>query len=482
MTYTSNSDLLNEDLTRRETTDEWLRLALAAARIGTWEWNILTGEIRWSDNLEEIHGLTPGTFDGTFDTYLSIVHPEDRPAFLQSVETAIQEKMEFSQKLRILWPDRSVHWVLGKGRAFYDEAGQPVRMIGLGMDITDQVQAEAALRESEQRFRTLAEAMPQFVWVSDAEGNVEYVNPRWTAYTGQALAQTGQHDDSIIHPEDAPRMWAQWNAARTTGEDYEVEFRCRSIAEGSYRWFLARGVAMRDKSGQVVRWIGTSTDIEDQKQAEAQVVMLNNRLHRAVYESSHRIKNHLQTLAATVDMALLDGRPFIPADELHRLGAQIRTLSALQDILTLEWKSDTTGLVETITSTMLLGKVLEALQQTSRGHRLTFQVEEVSLPVRMATSLALTLNETVSNAVKHGRSCIEVTFYVENAMGRLEVCDDGPGFPDSFDPVSAANTGLELISALVAHDLRGSARYENREQGGARVVIVFPLLPEAASA
>jgi PAS domain S-box-containing protein len=149
---------------------------------------------------------------------------------------------------------------------------------------------EDALSQSVERFRILAEAMPQFVWVSDAEGRVEYVNRRWTEYTGQSVEQTGPQDDSMIHPEDASIMWERWNEAKATGADYEVEFRCRRFSDGAFRWFLARGVPLKDAQGRVIRWIGTSTDIDAQKQAEAQVSLLNNRLHRAVYESSHRIK------------------------------------------------------------------------------------------------------------------------------------------------------------------------------------------------
>ncbi len=364
-----------------------------------------------------------------------------------------------------------------------DDSADPIyagsEMIGVVLvfrDFTARREEIRALQESEERFRVLAEAMPQFVWVADAEGTPQYLNQRWMHYTGQTLEQIGPHaHDAVIHPDDMPAMYSRWDEARVSGADYEAEFRCRSAADGIYRWFLARSVPVKDADGNVLRWVGTSTNIDAQKRAEDEIVSLNTRLHLTVYESSHRIKNQLQTLAATVDMALLDGEEGVPATALRRVGAQIRTLSVLQDMLTLESKADATGSLQTLSSRALLTKVLKAMKQVPYGERIGYEVADIELSLKAATALALIINETVTNALKHGKQGVEVTLEVVGDTGVLEICDDGPGFPADFDPDISANTGLELIQVLASHDLGGTVRYENREQGGGRVAVSFPL-------
>lgn len=341
--------------------------------------------------------------------------------------------------------------------------------------LPDSTQEDAGPYGSLDNFRLLAEAMPQFVWVSDAEGRVEYVNSRWTEYTGQTLEDTGQHNPRVIHPEDASVTWALWEKAKVTGEIFEAEFRCLRAADGMYRWFLARGIPLKNARGTVVRWIGTSTDIEAQKQAEAQILFLNSQLHRAVYEATHRAKNHFQVLAATVDLTLMEGRQQIPAEEVARLGTQIRLMSLLQDILTVELKADPTGSAVTVSSKVMLERVLDILRQATQNDRLVFEVEEAPLPIKTATSLALLLNEAVTNAYKHGGGGVWVLFRCAGTVGQLEVRDDGAGFPDGFDPQTAANTGMELMTALTTYDLNGTVEYGKSAEGGAKVTLSFPL-------
>ncbi len=106
---------------------------------------------------------------------------------------------------------------------------------------------------------------------------------------------------------------------------------------------------------------------------------------------------------------------------------------------------------------------------------MAFLIAEAALPMSAATALALITNEAAANAIKHGTRSVEVLFEAVGETGALQVCDDGPGFREGFDPTTEANTGLELISLLAVHDLNGVVRYENRPEGGARVIVTFPL-------
>jgi two-component sensor histidine kinase len=172
-------------------------------------------------------------------------------------------------------------------------------------------------------------------------------------------------------------------------------------------------------------------------------------------------------------MVLMENEEIVSADEMRRLRSQIAAIAATHDLLTLATRAE--GTADHISAQSLLERTLTALQQTTNHHRVRHTLAEVSLPVKTATSLALLLNEAVSNAIKHGGGEVEVTLSVEGGQVYLEVCDDGPGFPDSFDARRAANTGLELLIALTSTDLQGAVTFENRFEKGACVRVVFPL-------
>ena len=147
--------------------------------------------------------------------------------------------------------------------------------------------AEDALRRSEESYRLLAEAMPQMVWTARPDGWVDYYNQRWFDYTGLTLADTqGAGWQQALHPDDRHAAIERWSAAVRSGEVYEIEYRFRRASDGSYRWHLGRALPLRDTSGRIVRWLGTCTDIDDQKRSEAQLTQA-----RVEAETANRAKD-----------------------------------------------------------------------------------------------------------------------------------------------------------------------------------------------
>jgi two-component system CheB/CheR fusion protein len=130
---------------------ERLRLALDSGRMGTWEWDIRTNKVTWSDNLEQIHGLPRGGFEGTFAGFQRLVHPEDQERVERAINDSLEHGTVYEVEFRNLRPDGSVHWISGRGMVFADDTGQPIRMIGTAMDITERKLIETTLREADRR-------------------------------------------------------------------------------------------------------------------------------------------------------------------------------------------------------------------------------------------------------------------------------------------------------------------------------------------
>ena len=150
-------------------------------------------------------------------------------------------------------------------------AQRPSGAIMVFRDVTEQRQTENALRESEGRYRFLADSVPEFIFTTDSQGRWDYCNQRWCDYTGLTIEQsTGQQWASMLHPEDEPHSVAQWSESVRTGVAYEAEFRLRN-KEDKFRWFLARGFPMCDDRGNILRWFGICTDIEEFKRAQEQL-------------------------------------------------------------------------------------------------------------------------------------------------------------------------------------------------------------------
>lgn len=176
------------------------------------------------------------------------------------------------------------HTYLSLKFPLHDQAGAVSAVCGISMDITERKRAEEAVRRSERELRALAETVPQLVWTLGPDGEPEYVNRRWADYTGltpeesHRLGLAGQ-----VHPDDVAPTLGAWAASQATGDSFEAEYRLRG-ADGTFRWFLARGVPVCDDEGRIRRWFGTSTDIDERRRGEAAqrfLTDLGERMHGA---------------------------------------------------------------------------------------------------------------------------------------------------------------------------------------------------------
>ncbi|NEQ20966.1 MAG: PAS domain S-box protein, partial [Microcoleus sp. SIO2G3] len=201
----------------------------------------------------------------------------------------------------ILLADGRVHQLLSYATPLRDDQNQIRGVIGAFLDITERNQDAAALKASQQRYRQLAEAMPQMVWTADATGAVNYCNQRWYEYTGLNEAESmGLAAAHTVHPDERDRSLTQWSEAIANGQSFEVEYRICHWG-GEYQWFICRAIPTRDTQNQITGWIGTITNIDDIKRSEALVQQSEQQLQRqlaeieAIYQSAPIGLNVLDT-------------------------------------------------------------------------------------------------------------------------------------------------------------------------------------------
>ena len=128
-----------------------LRLALDAARMGHWERDIKTGKITFSQNLEKLYDFAPNSYDGTYETYLTRLHPEDREFVDKATQNSLNTGADRDLEFRVIWQDGTIHWICSKGRVIYDEAGTPVLLSGISLDISEHKLAEIQLQQSQEQ-------------------------------------------------------------------------------------------------------------------------------------------------------------------------------------------------------------------------------------------------------------------------------------------------------------------------------------------
>ncbi|MEP7062023.1 MAG: PAS domain S-box protein [Betaproteobacteria bacterium] len=201
-------------------------------------------------------------------SFNDVTHPDDIEETRANVQRLVAgEVQSYSQEKRYLRKDGSVVWSLTSVTLIRDAAGMPKRFIGVVEDINRRKQAEVALRERESELRALVDSIPQLAWMAQPDGEIFWFNRQWFEYTGTTPEQM-QHEGwrSLHDPEILPRVVEQWRKSLATGDPFEMEFPLKG-ADGTFRTFLTRVNPVRDADGNVVRWFGTNTDVEQVKRA-----------------------------------------------------------------------------------------------------------------------------------------------------------------------------------------------------------------------
>lgn len=343
-----------------------------------------------------------------------------------------------------------------------------------GADVTERVLATRALAESETRFRTLADNIAPLCWMADETGAVFWYNSRWYEYTGLAAGNTDGWSWASVHdPEVLPEVLRRWRESITTGAQFEMVFPLRS-ATGAYRSFLTRAIALRDSSGQIIRWFGTNTDISKQLAAEAALRDADRRKDEFLATLAHELRNPLAPVRSAAKVLRAPG-----ADTNTRelatsiIERQIQTMASLLDDL-LDVAKITRGQIALHRQRTALASIVETSlevarpQLDARGHRLMVALPPEPIEVDVdPLRLSQVFSNLLTNAAKYtppgGR--VELTARAEGGGVYVAVRDSGVGLePESIERIfeifsQVKNTldraegglgiGLALVKGLV---------------------------------
>jgi PAS domain S-box-containing protein len=292
-------------------TDERLRFALNAANMGTWEWDLRTQTVRWSDNMERIHGLPPAVFDGTFQSYEREIHPDDRAAVHASIRRALAGGALHDVEYRIVGPDGTIRWVEGKGWVEAGPDGAAERMTGVCMNITPRKEAEFARVEAleqsnraSQRLAAIIESSDDAIVSKDLSGMIVSWNGAAERMFGYSEAEAIQQPIGLIVPTDRREEEDRVLARIRAGEPVEIET-VRQHRNGSRIDVSLKVSPVRDADGRIVGASKIARDIGARKRDDAERTELDRRL-RLLVEASASLLNSPETesvRSATLNLA-----------------------------------------------------------------------------------------------------------------------------------------------------------------------------------
>ncbi len=349
--------------------------------------------------------------------------------------------------------DGTRQWIRWEIRPWYEAGGSVGGILMLTEDITRRREAEEALTESEIRFRTLADALPQLVWTANTKGVVEYYNARYREYGITATADRGYDWEQTTHPDDLAQIRTAWKRAVARGETYQKEHRMRT-ADGNYRWHLSRGMPQRDEKGTIVRWIGTATDIEDLKRAEAALLererlAIQRKQLRALSEHQEKAREEERTRVArdlhddigqiltAIKMELAWIGKHVGDKKTNEVSARLTSTVKLINDGVQSVRRICSGLRPSVLDDLGLSAAIEwqtadFTKRTGIGCRLSLPSDTLDLDGDQRTACFRIFQECLTNISRHAHArTVDVSLSPEGRDLVLIVRDDGKGFREA---------------------------------------------------
>ncbi|GAA3743047.1 hypothetical protein GCM10022422_28830 [Flavobacterium ginsengisoli] len=510
-----------------ETAEARARLAAEIAEIAMWDLNLKTKELIYSDTILDIFG---------FEKDKKIVHqdirsrilPEDEHIVLDAFAEALKTGI-YKYEARILKLDNSIAWIKVHGKIFFDENKEPSKMLGTVMDFTAEKESQQVLMKSEKKFRLLADSMPQLIWTSDTLGNLNYFNQTIYNYSGLSKEEIEKNGWlQIVHPEDREENVKLWMESVKTGNDFLFIHRFKRY-DGEYRWQLSRAIAQLDEFGKVQMWVGTSTDIEEQKnftnQLEDQIIQrttqlelknrdlvnMNIELQSFAYISSHDLQEPLrkiQTFASRLTDLDEQNMSASAKTYLSRIEFSAKKMQNLiQDLLTYSRANSADRVFTLVKIDEIAEEVISDFSDRIEEKNAIVEYHDLGEAILIQFQFRQLLHNLVENALKFSLPGVapKVTISVTKVDGKLfpnaefkdkmyhhlQVKDNGIGFEliykeKIFEVFQRLNTeseykgtgiGLAIVKKIVENH-KGFITVSSEKGKGSTFNIYFPDLSE----
>lgn len=477
----AESDLRIRETELRESQEELL-LALNAARMGTWRLDLSTKAVALSDTAELMLGYGPGEFPGNFDAFMAVVHPDDREGITETIAARIQNQTgrQHVRPFRVVWPDGTVRWLESKGKPFFDEAGKPIRMIGVSMDITERKEAEDKLRSREAQLSGILDNATTVIYLKDSDGRYLLTNHRY-----QKLFQQGGNNiigktDMEFFPESIARTFLE-SDAKVWREQLPHDFEEVALHADGLHTYRSVKFPVRDESGKMIALGGISTDISDLKEAHEALKNKQDLLRNLIEVQEnkkqslcHEFHDGLIQYAAGSLMSLEGYRANRPStDDLSQIDTAISNLR--------KGVEDGRRVIRGIRPAVLDDSGLEAAiddltdQFATSGITVTSQCDPQigRLPDLLQTTVYRVVQEALNNARKHsGTDVVRIELKKTNGDLHLDVRDFGCG----FDVRSARKRGFGLQGMTErVRLLGGECLIQSEQDAGTCISVRLPI-------
>jgi PAS domain S-box-containing protein len=481
---------------------ERLSIAQRAGKIGSYEWLIKENKIIASPELEALYGLIPGTFDGTYEMWMAAVHPDDRDYVDTHLKNAISRKIPYSAEFRVKWPNNSIHWLLGKGDAFFDKKGKAVRMIGVNIDITDRKRIEEALKESERHHASVVAALAEGILIRDMDGVIRMANPSAMRILGlgqediigkrsEELALVSIHEDGTeFLPEEHPALRALKN-----GRAHFNEIMGLKRPNGEIVWILINAIPLsREGHEEPYAIVSSFVDITMRKNLEQQKDTF-------IGIASHELKTPITSMKLFADIlyeqakqennkGMIESSQMIQSqsDRLLKLIGDLLDVSRIQaGKLSLN--------VHQFDLDELIKEIVTDIQFTTRSHKIIYSSKPGKFVFADRDRIGQVLTNFLTNAIKYSPRANNIIVRTRKTSEALvvQVQDFGPGIPKEeqdkiFDRffrteyareknISGFGLGLYISSEIVRRH-KGTLTVKSTVGQGSVFSFSLPLTPQ----
>jgi two-component system, cell cycle sensor histidine kinase and response regulator CckA len=485
---------------------ELVKITEGYTTFGTWYWDIKANRLSWSDEVRRLFGK-PQDRIPNYEEYLQAILPSDRERFERLARDSISTKSGCSIKFQIARPDGEVRTLTCTSEVLFDPDGSPVGLFGTCQDITERVKAEAALRESEERFRNMADTAPVMIWVSGPDKLCTFLNKGWLTFRGRSKEEElGNGWAEGVHSDDLDRCLETYTSAFDARREFQMEYRLRR-ADGEYRWILDRGVPRFEPSGMFAGYIGSCIDVTDFKRDQEQQIAKQKLESVGTLASgiAHDFNNLLGGILAHSELALTQltsGAHPEEALQNIRIGA-IRGGEIVRQLMI--YTGHESERIEAVDVSRIVEGMLELLRVSVSKHaavrvHLGKRLPAVRANPAQIRQVVMNLITNASEAIGDQDGVIRITTgFVKagkdtppglKALGaagyvQLKVCDTGPGIAPEvqarvFDPFFTTKSaghglGLTVVQGIVGN-LGGTIRITSRPGTGTTVRVLLPCI------